>query len=132
MYNKYWGQDRRRFQRLKINISVWYSLDSHYQLFSMESGRDYEATTIDLSEAGVALAVKHDIPVSAALIIKFRLFKTERQGIVRFFAPLEVAGQVRSNTLLENSEHRLGVYFKEIEKETKEEISDFISLARRP
>ena len=59
MYNRLPGEDRRKFQRLKVNLSVWFELDEHFQLSSLASGQEVEATTLDLGCGGVAIASKY-------------------------------------------------------------------------
>jgi c-di-GMP-binding flagellar brake protein YcgR len=129
MHNRCWGSDRRRFQRLKVNLSVWYRVDNPLFVRNAVGDREIEAVTLDLSEKGMAISTKYNIPAWATLIIKLILFKTDRNGLVSFKDPVEILGEVCSNNLLENNEYRLGIRFKEINVSGESGISHFVTSA---
>jgi len=131
MHRKNGVSDRRRFQRLSLNLSAWYRIESPLFLRNIFGDKEIEASTLDISKGGLALVSANNIPVWSTLIIKFILFKTDAQGLVSFSDPVEIVGDVRSNILLENNEYRLGISFKEIKKETRSEIDGFIDSALR-
>jgi len=127
--NRLPGEDRRRFQRLKVNLSVWLELDGHFQLSCLAKGQEVEAAALDLGCGGIAIACKYDIPVAALLRIRFHLFKTDNKGTVTFYEPVEAIGQVRSNIILEPGLYRLGVCFEEISVKDSLEIHHFVTMA---
>ncbi len=129
MYNRLPGEDRRKFQRLKVNLSVWFELDEHFQLSSLASGQEVEATTLDLGCGGVAIASKYEVPVAARLRIRLRLFKTDDKGVITFYEPIEAVGRVRSSITLEQGLYRLGICFEEISVKDSLEIHHFVSMA---
>jgi c-di-GMP-binding flagellar brake protein YcgR len=125
MFNRRWIGDRRRFQRLKVNLSVWYKIISPVYLQDLMGGKEIEAITVDLSRAGISLITDYRIPAWSVLSLKFILFKTDNEGLVSFSDPVEVIGEVRSSILLDNH-YRLGVCFKQIKTENGQEISNFV------
>ncbi len=128
MNNRLPGEDRRKFQRLKVNLSVCFELDGNFQLSSLAKGQEVEATTLDLGCGGMAIASKYDVPVAAQLRIRFHLFKTDNKGITTFYEPIEAVGQVRSNIALEHGFYRLGICFEEISVKDSLEIHHFVTM----
>jgi c-di-GMP-binding flagellar brake protein YcgR len=121
--------DRRRFQRLNLNLNVFYKVDQPVYVKLWVGDREIEATTLNLSEGGMAFLTAYDIPLASLLLIKFSLFKINRQGEVDFSKPVEITAEVRSNNSWENKEYRLGVCFIRKDEEVKTEISDFVKSA---
>ena len=127
-YN-YSGNDRRRYQRLRLNLSVNYRVDGPWQVRVKFGDQEIEATTLNLSEGGMAILTSYDIPVVSALLLKFSLFKINKEGQVSFYNPVEINGQVRSNTTCENNQYRLGLCFVRTESEQNCRIGAFVKLA---
>lgn len=130
MYGGY-HHDRRRFQRLKINLSVFYRIES-LDVRSITGEGEFEAGMVDLGAGGMSFLVKHYIPAYTKLTLKFILFKSDNQGIVSFNDPIEVSGEVRSSMLTETNEYRLGVCFKDVNHNDRDDLVDFVSSASRP
>jgi len=131
MFNRCWGPDRRKFQRLKISIGVWYKVESPWQLSNLEDGHEIEATTVDICEAGMGLLTKYPIPVDSVLILKFMLFRTNKDGVVSF-NNFEITGKVCSCAYADMNKVRLGVAFISARHEDRNEIADFVVSASRP
>ncbi len=129
MYRSYSGNDRRRFQRLRMNLSVIYKVDQPVTVRMLIGDKEVEATTLDLSEGGMALLTDFNIPVSTSLFIKFTLFKVGGDGKVNFYGPVVIGGEVRSNVLSEKK-YRLGICFSQIEPQDKTEMADFLSKTK--
>ena len=121
--------ERRKFQRLKENMSVRFRLDRHFQMSAVSLDEEVEAFAIDLSQQGMALATDLNIPIAALLSLRFDIFKTNGKGEVKFLKPIEVTGEVRSNIPLDDKQRRLGICFKEFQEEDREELVDFIDTA---
>ena len=115
-YHSHSKGDRRKFQRLKINLTVWYTFFD----------KEVEATTLDLSEGGIAFIAKHSIPVGTLTCLTFSLFKTGKDGVVKFSDPVAVTAEVRSNFPISESEFRLGLSFKSIDQKKQENIAGFV------
>lgn len=130
-YRQYSGNDRRRFQRLRLNLTVVYRVDEPMTVRMMIGDQEIEATTLDVSEGGMALLTKYNIPVGTNLVIKFTLFRVEKDGKVNFYGPMIISGEVRSNVIAENNEHRLGICFITVEMRDKSELTSFLAGVKK-
>jgi len=130
LFNRYWGKDRRRFQRLLLNLTIWYKVSGPEHLRAEFGEKDMEATTLDLSTAGLAFLSKHQIPVWSSLILKF-IFFGSNDGSVNIVKPVEVEAEVKSCLPYENA-FRLGVCYKDLDEERRCELLRFIGATLRP
>jgi hypothetical protein len=130
LFNRHWGQDRRRFQRFLLNLTIWYKVHSPEHLRSRLGDGDIEATTLNLNQAGLAFVSKHHIPVWSKLIFKL-IFFGSNEGNVHIKRPVEILGEVRS-CLPYDEEFRLGVFFKDMDDQVKKELTNFIEAIARP
>jgi len=128
-YLNYSGSDRRRFQRLDVDITVFYRVDLPLSVRMLVGNQDVEATMLNLSSGGIALVTKYGIPGGTLLLIKFTLTSVNKQGEVSLYGPIEVRGEVRSNTKWENNTYRLGISFIDIDQKNKLEIARFVQMA---
>jgi len=126
MYRKYSGYDRRRFQRLDLNILLLYRVNEPVFVRMQVGDKEIEATMLNLSEGGMGFLTKHNIPVMTELFIKFTLSKMDKNGGITFHGPMRIVGEVRSSTPVENDEYRLGVSFTKIKLQDRAEIINFI------
>jgi hypothetical protein len=114
--------DRRRFQRLSMNICVYYRVVRPVELRIKFGDKDVEAKIIDISSSGMAIITEHNIPASSVLHLKFSLFKINKvNGSAVFYRPLEIKGQVRSNITMEKN-HRLGICFQRYDREVSQDV----------
>jgi c-di-GMP-binding flagellar brake protein YcgR len=123
---QYLGQERRKFPRLRVHLAVIYQVNKPLTVRMQIGDREIMATTLDLSEGGMAISADYDIPLKTNLMIKFSLFKVNDSGHASFYGPMEIIGEVRSNKLLEKDIHRLGICFIDIEEKDKKEIVEFV------
>jgi len=130
LFNRYWGKDRRRFQRLLLNLTVWYKVRSPEYLRVKLGERDMEATTLDLSVIGLAFLSNHHIPVWSDLLLKF-IFFGSGNGAVSIVKPVEVEAQVKSCLPYDN-QFRCGVCFKGMDEERRLQLNRFIGATLRP
>ncbi|MFA5224801.1 MAG: PilZ domain-containing protein [Candidatus Omnitrophota bacterium] len=130
LFNRYWGKDRRRFQRLLLNLTIWYKVRTPEHLRQAFGEEDMEATTLDLSTIGLAFISKHHIPVWSTLLLKFIFFGSpeDSPSIVK---PVEVEAEVKACIPYEN-EFRLGVSFKGLDEERRVQLNRFIGATNRP
>jgi len=87
------------------------------------------ATMLDLSESGMAIVTAYDIPKEAVVLIKFTLYRIDKDAKVKVYGPMEITGEVRYNILLEDKTHRLGIYFTKIDQKDRVEIAGFVQHA---
>lgn len=106
----YPGGDRRRFQRLCLNIIVRYKVDGPMQVRLRYGDKEYDATTLDVSEGGMAFLTNLDIPAMSMLLVRFTLTRIDRSGTISYLGPVEFSAQVRSNIPWDQG-HRLGISF---------------------
>ncbi len=126
MYRKYSGNDRRRYQRLDLSIIVLYRIDEPVEVRMQLGDKEIEATMLNLSEGGIGLLTNYNIPLWSVLSIKFTLSRMNKHGEVFFQGPMEITGEVRSNVMLKEGEHRLGICFTGVDQKDKVEIVKFI------
>jgi len=124
-------KEKRRFKRLRANLSITYRIDKPINVRMMIGNREIRSTMVDLSEGGLSLLTDYDVPPLSDLFIKFTLFKVEDED-VSFYGPMEIIGEVIYNTPFGSNEYRLGIRFKTISKEDKTEIGNFIKATKIP
>lgn len=118
--------DRRRFQRLKANINVWYKILNPVETVNLIGDKEIEASTLDISAGGMSLSSRYNLPAHATLLLKFILLKTDNKGFVDISKPTEVLGRVRYSVLSENSEYRVGISFTGLKGEQRCDITGFV------
>lgn len=125
--NRLPGEDRRRFQRLSVNITVFYQVESPNELRQTFGAQEIEATAVNISEGGMAFVTPHNLPAWTRLAVKFFLFKGGMtRGMIRFMKPVRIAAEVRTNLPLETSEYRVGVSFKDVSPVDQERLNAFV------
>ena len=127
MADKIYGNEQRKFKRIKINLSVIFRLAKPAAIRLLVGNKEVRATMLDLSEGGLSVLTNYDIPESTALLIKFTLFKVENDD-VSFYGPMDITGEVRYNMPLGGDEYRLGIYYKKIKNQDKVEIANFLKI----
>jgi len=124
------GQNRRKSERIGVAFTLVYSVEKPYALrISLGLVDDIDALMINLSDLGMAIITKHDIPLNTGLYIKFNIIDLRLTGDQRW-RHLEINGEVVSNVVLpdvnQRISHRIGVRFIDISSEDKIAISDFV------
>lgn len=132
MYNRKWGQDRRRFQRLNLNLVVWYKALNPEYVRQMLGAAEREAITHDISPFGMAFMSSYKIPAFSDLALKFIIFSRQAGASNNLTIPIEVNGRVRSCTPWEKNEYRVGVSFNNIELEKQQRLIYFVRESLRP
>jgi c-di-GMP-binding flagellar brake protein YcgR len=117
--------ESRKFKRIRVNLAVVYRVDRPAKARLIVGTKELRATMVDLSEAGISFLTECSIPIGSLLVMKFTLFNLEKDD-VSFYGPMEILGEVRYSMLLGASEYRLGILFKRIEAQDKQEISNFL------
>jgi len=131
MYNRNWGKDRRRFQRLCLNLGVWYRGLRPDEVCNMLGNSERQAVTLDISLLGMAFACSYKIPIFSYLALKFIIFAAKNGICSNLAIPVEVKAQVLSCVSHEN-EYRIGVSFTGIDFETQQKLAHFIRESSRP
>ena len=115
MVEAFQGEERRTNKRLRMNCTVIYRVNEPVTARFMMAGRDIQAKMLDISQKGMAMLTDYDIPQSTVLSMRFTLLKV-KPDVVNFSGPMEIIGEVRSNTLEEDNNHRLGIYFTKMRR----------------
>lgn len=115
MVQAFKGEERRQAKRLRMNCTVIYRVNEPVTARFMMAGRDIQAKMVDISQNGMAMVTDFDIPQSTVLSMRFTLLKV-KPDIVNFSGPMEIVGEVRSNTPEEHNSHRLGIYFTKMRR----------------
>jgi len=129
MYRKFSGHDRRRFQRLELNVIVIYRVDAPPLVRIQVGDKEIEATMLNLSEGGIALLTKYNLPPWTVLSIKFTLSRIDKEGKVIFMGPMSIRGEIRSNIPFSKDEFRLGICFTDVAHRDKGDISNFVKAS---
>ena len=118
--------ERRRFQRLMVNLAVLYRIEGPQHILELLEKREFEGETVDLSEGGAALLTGHYLPLETELSIKFLIQESDHRGDVNFHELFDLRGEVRSVVPSENAKYRLGICFKKLVRPEKEKIFDLM------
>jgi c-di-GMP-binding flagellar brake protein YcgR len=132
MYNRKWGKDRRRFQRLNLNLVVWYKVLHPHPENNLLGTAEREAITTDISPFGMAFMSSFNIPAFTDLGLKFIIFSSKDGSYNTLTIPMEVNAKVRSCTPGEKNEYRVGVSFTNIQLEQQQKLMKFARESLRP
>ena len=130
MDSAYQGSEKRKFARTEVKFIVYYEIDKPIKISMWIGNKEIGALMLDLSEAGMAIVTNYDIPAATALLIKFTLINlyADQEKKVKL---INMTGEVRNSTLIENDERRLGISFTKISEEDKSAIADFVKMAMK-
>jgi len=130
MEDSFKGRNRRSAQRQDAAFTLSYGVEKPYALrVSLGLTDDLVAIMEDLSDSGVAMITKYDLPRGAQLRIKFNfmnLFLTGQDRSRR----MEVTGEVVSRTQLGSGDYRVGIRFNKISEPDQEAIRNFVKRSR--
>ncbi len=124
------GQNRRRSPRIDVAFTLVYSVENPYSLrISLGLNDEVDAVMVNLSDLGMAIITKHDLPLGTELGIKFNIIDLRLTGDQRW-RKMKITGEVASNVSLAEEtnrvSHRIGICFMDIPNEDKIAISDFV------
>lgn len=128
MENNFPNEERRKVARIKLRMAVIYHVDKPTTVRMQLEDKEILAILLDLSENGMAISTKYDIPAQTIISIKFTLLRINLDAKVDSYGPIEITGEVRNNIVLEQNNHRLGIYFIKIADKEKAELSKFIKF----
>lgn len=115
MEKNYSGAERRTSKRMRVNCTVIYRTNQPVDARFALHGEDIHAKMLDISQTGMAIITERDIPIFTVLAMRFTLLKVDEK-LVKFSGPMDITGEVRSNTVLADNKHRLGIYFTKMKK----------------
>ncbi|MCX5694782.1 MAG: PilZ domain-containing protein [Candidatus Omnitrophica bacterium] len=126
MVENFKDKNRRRAPRTDVAFSLTYGVEKPYSLrVLLGLNDDIDALMRDLSDSGVAMITKFELPRGAQLHIKFNfinLFLTGQERSRR----MEISAEVVSCADLGKGSYRVGTRFNNISEEDKAAIRNFI------
>jgi c-di-GMP-binding flagellar brake protein YcgR len=127
MEGLYGGPERRSSERIEVKFIVTYQVHRPMQVRMWIGNKEINALMLDLSERGMAILTKHEMPPSSILAIKFTLINLQAKNEQQIRS-MEIMGKVLYSYLADN-EHRLGISFMRLAEEDKSAITRFIKAA---
>ncbi|MDD5130857.1 MAG: PilZ domain-containing protein [Candidatus Omnitrophica bacterium] len=123
-------KNRRQAQRADAAFTLTYGVEKPYSLrVSLGLSDDIDALMRDLSDSGVAIITRFELPKGALLHIKFNfinLFLTGQERSRR----MEISAEVVSCADLGRGNYRVGTRFNNISEEDKIAIRNFIRRSK--
>jgi c-di-GMP-binding flagellar brake protein YcgR len=121
----FFGSDRRKFQRVKVDFSVSYLVREPMEVSMRVEGKKVKTIMFDISEEGMALKSEYDVPLRALLTIDFILeYASKLRGDI--MRRMEIEGRIVNKRTLAENMFRYGVHFEKIRQEDREAIVDFV------
>ena len=129
MNDTYESIEKRKFARAKAEFILSYRINKSVEMHMWVGSEEVSAVMLDLSETGMAILTKFNIPVATVLLLKFTLinFSADEDNRLR---TIEMSAQVRNNIPQDEGEHRLGIVFTKISKKDKQAITDFVQTTK--
>ena len=130
MQGKAEGKNRRSAERIDAAFTLAYSVEKSCPLrISLGLVDDLDALMINLSDSGVAIITKHELPLGTKLYLKFNVIDLHSTGDDRR-RHMEITGEVISDAILSDGSprisHRIGLRFVNISNEDKIAINNFV------
>ncbi|HTY45124.1 MAG TPA: PilZ domain-containing protein [Patescibacteria group bacterium] len=126
MENTYTGEERRRYPRLRVSITVVYQIEKPSYVNVTLPHEGIEAVALDLSEGGIAILTDFYIPPTTPLSMEFMLYESNSQDKFRFYRAVNVKGEVCDVAETGDGKYRVGIGFTQISAEDRAEISEFV------
>ena len=120
------NQNRRQFQRLDTTFTLTYRIEKPLAL-SIELGisGDIDALMLNLSDSGMAIITRHNLPAGTQLSLKLNIIDLRLQGDERC-KRMEIGGEIVSNVSLPELGHKIGIRFNLISEANKLIISNYV------
>jgi len=132
MEDSYSRQNRRKSERLDTTFTLIYQVEKPLALrIELGFADDIDALMLNLSDLGIAIITKHDLPIGTQLGIKFNIIDLRLEGDERW-RHMEITGETVSNFSLPNSGYRIGIRFDRILGADKLAISNFVKRNKLP
>jgi c-di-GMP-binding flagellar brake protein YcgR len=123
-------KNRRISQRQEVAFTLSYGVEKPYSLrVNLGLTDDLDGLMLDLSDSGVSMITKFDLPLGAQLHMKFNFMNLFLSGQERS-RRMEIAGEVVSHADLGNGDYRIGIRFNDISDQDREAIRYFIKRSR--
>lgn len=124
-------RDRRRYQRLALNISVVIRIGGTIDKKASLGEEEIEVSALDISEGGIGLISAQTVPKGKIVEISMDFTTLSLEGEVVFHKPVSAEGEVRSVIPWEKDRFRLGIMFTKIDRENRIIIKEFVKRFMR-
>ena len=132
MEDKASDQNRRKSERLDTVFTLVYQVEKPLALrIQLGFSDDIDALMLNLSDLGMAIITKHNLPIGTQLHIKFIIIDLCIQGDQRC-RHIEIDGEAVANIFLPGSGYRIGIRFDRISSADKLAISNFVKRNKLP
>lgn len=124
------NQNRRKFERLDTAFTLSYQVEKPLALrIQLGFHDDIDALMYNLSDTGMAVITKYDLPLGAQLSLKLNIIDLRLQGDERC-RHMEIGGETVSNVATADAGHKIGIRFNRISEADKLIISDYVKRNR--
>jgi len=130
MAEKFGGAERRRFKRLSVDFSVRCKVERPMEVVMEVGGEKIEAQMLNLSEEGMGIKVKMDIPEGTVLSMDFMLVYAYEK-YENIMQDMQIEGSIVNRAELPDGVFRLGIHFSKIKPEDRKVIIDFVESTKR-
>ena len=124
-------QEHRERNRINVRFTVTCELYNSPRVIMVVGGKSLYALMIDLSESGMAIETKYNLPQKSVLFMKFTLINHYIDDDNRF-RTMDMVGEVRNSIPFEEKEYRIGISFTQIAEDDKKAIGEFVKSAIKP
>lgn len=116
------GAEKRKSRRVEVLFDLVYKVGATPAVSVKVGDKDKYATTMDISEGGMAIMTDYSVPVLTELDITFHLIYKDHQT-----PPMSAIGRVCYISVAANRKgYRLGIEFIKIKDEDRKRIIDFV------
>ncbi len=124
--------ERRQHKRIKVRFTVSCEIYNSPRVVMVVGGKSLYALMIDLSQDGMAIETKYNLPIKSILFMKFTLINHFADSDGNRFKEMEMVGEVKDCIPFEERRYRVGIMFTKIADKDKEAIGDFVKRAIKP
>jgi len=127
MNNKYSGKERRKFKRVDANFIAFYRVKFPLAVRMRFGNTDIDASTLNISEGGMAVLTDFDIPALSVVTVRFIMVDENAANSESRTRSIEVKGEVRYDLWMEQERvHRLGIQFIGLSEDDCNFIANFV------
>lgn len=127
----YQGTERRQFERVDVNFTVIYRVNSPLSVRMMVGEREVLAIAVNLSEGGMAISTTYELAVSTIVKVKYILLNEKALGSTERMKSMEVLGEVRHNFLAKDKGYRTGIRFLDLTGSEQQFIGSFVNSQKK-
>ena len=126
-------QEKRTHKRIHVRFTVSCEIYNSPKVLMVVGDKSLYALMIDLSERGMAIETKYNLPVKSILFMKFTLINTFiDDNDDNRFRTMDMVGEVRNSIPFEQNEYRVGIAFTQIAEDDKSAVGEFIKSTIKP